>query len=268
MRFSIDPVLPSFAFRSHIHLPFSGMIFSHSTYDALESEGFFHLLHSLISSHHIFDVNIGYYKWRHSVVFDAVSSIIITDERQEIHERICDSFRRSSSTSCDVQRARHYSIAHRWDEAWDQYMEAGKRSEKIFDYAHAVTCYNEAKQCLRERSPLREKIACSTALGWCLQALECYDEAGIELESSLEATMSLPENDREEEYSLLTALAKVKASQSKYGDAIKLYERALPIVDTKTHSPKWLAHHISSYGEILRKVSSGLLCYLSYRKID
>eukprot|EP00804_Cyclotella_cryptica_P020226 CCRYP_010919-RA/>CCRYP_010919-RA protein AED:0.03 eAED:0.03 QI:456/1/1/1/1/1/5/369/1533 len=230
-----------------------GMIFPHKTYDVLESEGFFRLLHSLISSHHIFDFDDDWYKWRHSVVFDAVSSIIITDERQEIHERICDSFRRSSSTSCDVQRAKHYSIAHRWDEAWDQYMDAGKRSEKIFDYTHAVTCYNKAKQCLRERSSPREKIACSTALGWCLQALECYDEAEKELESSLEATMSLPENDREEEYSLLTALAKVKASQSKYSDAIKLYERALPIVDTKIHSPKWLAHHISSYGEILRK---------------
>jgi hypothetical protein len=46
----------------------------------------------------------------------------------------------------------------------------------------------------------------------------------------------------------------VKSSQSKYREAIELYERAVPIVDKKTHSPKWLARHISSFGEILRKV--------------
>lgn len=87
-----------------------------------------------------------------------------------------------------------------------------------------------------------------------MQALERFDAAERELESSLEWTMSLPENDRHEEYSLLTALAKVKSFRSKYREAIELYERALPLVDTNAHSPKWLAHHISSYGEILRKV--------------
>jgi tetratricopeptide (TPR) repeat protein len=135
-------------------------------------------------------------------------------------------------------------------------MDAGKQCEKIFDYTGAVACYNLAKCSRRKRSALREKIACSTALGWSLQALERYDEAEKELESSLEWTMSLPENDRHEEYSLLTALAKVKAYRSKYREAIELYERALPIVDTNAHSAKWVAHHIGSYGEILRKVTN------------
>lgn len=234
-----------------------GVIFSPTTYEALVSDGLFETLQALMKTHRIFCLNDeGWFKWRFSVVFDAVSSIIITDERQELHEGICLGFSKSASTVCDVQRARHYSITHRLNEAWDLLMDAGKQCEKIFDYTGAVACYNLAKCSRRKRSALREKIACSTALGWSLQALERYDEAEKELESSLEWTMSLPENDRHEEYSLLTALAKVKAYRSKYREAIELYERALPIVDTNAHSAKWVAHHIGSYGEILRKVTN------------
>lgn len=232
-----------------------GMIFSPTTYEALVADGLFETLQALMKSHRIFCLNHeGWFKWRFSVVFDAVSSIIITDERQELHEGICEGFSRTASTVCDVQRARHYSITHRLNEAWDLLMDAGKQCEKIFDFIGAVALYKMAKCSRRKRSALREKIACSTALGWSLQALERHDEAEKELESSLEWTMSLPENDRHEEYSLLTALAKVKAYRSKYREAIELYERALPIVDTNAHSAKWLAHHISAYGEILRKV--------------
>lgn len=194
-----------------------GMIFTPATYEALDTDGFFDCLRNLMKSHRIFRLNSdGSFKWRHSVVFDAVSSIIITDERHEIHERICEAFSRSTSTACDVQRGGHYIFSNRLDEAWDQYMDAGKQSEKVCDFTHAVQCYNKAKCCRHKRSTLRGKIACSTALGWSLQALERYDEAEKELESSLEWTMSLPKDDRHEEYSLLTALAKVKSFRSKY----------------------------------------------------
>lgn len=229
-------------------------MFSTSTYEALYSEGIFDVLRSLMKTHRIFYIHDNLYNWRQSVVFDAVSSIIITDERQEIHERICNSFGRSVSTTCDVQRARHYSVTRMLSECFDQYMDAGKQSEKFLDYTHAVTCYRQAKLSRRKRSALREKIACSTSLGWCLQALERYDDAEKELESALEWAMSLSENERHEEYSLLTALAKVKSFRSKYREAIELYERALPLVDTNAHSSKWLAVHTSSYGEILLKV--------------
>lgn len=232
-----------------------GMIFSPETYKALKVNGLFDILDNLKNSHRLFYLNSDRsFRWRHSVVFDAISSIIISDERQEIHERICESISKMASTSCDVQHARHYFISRRLDEAWDRYMDAGKQSEKVYDYAHAVQCYNQAKCSRRKRSSLREKIACSTALGWSLQALERYDEAEKELESSLEWTMTLPEDERHEEYSLLTALAKVKTKRSKHQEGIDLYERALPLVDTNAHSAKWLAHHISSYAEILRKV--------------
>jgi hypothetical protein len=125
------------SFNTHLLMSSIGMVFSPTIYEALHSEGLFDVLHSLIKSHRMFYVDQDLcYKWRHSVVFDAVSSIIITDERQEIHERICDSFSQSASTACDVQRARHYSITHRLNEAWDVYMDAGKQSEKVFDYTH------------------------------------------------------------------------------------------------------------------------------------
>lgn len=231
-----------------------GMIFTPETYESLKSDGLFDTLNYLTSTHSLFYNNHGYYIWRYSVIFDAVSSIIITDERQEIHERIADSFGASGCTTCDVQRARHYSLTHRLNEAWDQYMDAGKQSEKKFDFTHALTCYSHAKLNRRKRSSLIEKLSCSTSLGWCLQALERYDDAEKELESALEWTMSLSENNRHAEYSLLTALAKVKSHQSKYREAIDLYEKALPLIDSGSHSPKWLANHISSYGEILRKV--------------
>lgn len=44
--------------------------------------------------------------------------------------------------------------------------------------------------------------------------------------------------------------------------AIELYEKALPLVETNAHSAKWLAHHTSSYGEILRKVRDVSTVYL------
>ena len=231
-----------------------GMIFSPETYEALNSDGLFDTLNYLTSTHSLFCNKDGHYMWRYSVVFDAVSSILITDERQEIHERIADSFSQSASTTCDVRRAKHYSIAHRLNEAWDLYMDAGKQKEKLFDFKNALTCYNQAKLNRRKRSSLVEKLSCSTSLGWCLQALERYDDAEQELETALEWTMSLSDNDRHAEYSLLTALAKVKSHQSKYREAIDLYEKALPLIDSGSHSPKWLANHVSSFGEILRKV--------------
>lgn len=180
------------------------MIFSPATYPVLQSEGFFDILRSL-KSFFDFDYCGSSFRWRQSVVFDAVSSIIISDEKQELHMRICDSFDRNLSTNnCDVQQARHYSIVCRFDEALDQYMDAGKRSEKLFDYTHSVSCYNQAKLCLRQKSSIREKISCSAALGWSLQASELYDDAVEELESALELTKSLPEDNCEEEYLLLT----------------------------------------------------------------
>lgn len=82
-------------------------------------------------------------------LFEALQSIIISNERTEIHERICDSFDRMSEMSVgDVQHAKHYSMAGKWNEACDKYMESGIVASHSFNFVDAVACYEEAKKCL------------------------------------------------------------------------------------------------------------------------
>ncbi|KAL7471236.1 hypothetical protein ACHAXS_011573 [Conticribra weissflogii] len=244
-----------------------GTTFRIERFEALKYEGFYESLLAVIASHGIFDkIDVEHYKWKHISVFEAVESIIISNERIEIHGRIADALNPLTvdHVEGDAQFARHYSMADRWTEAYSQYMEAGKKAERNLDFMGAVSLYKQAESCLKrmEGQPsLEQRLSPRIALGLCLRELIRYDDAEIELEYCLNATTTVSEESRasieftETYLKVITALATLKQAQSKYPEAIELYDRALPIAreNQGLHSQVWLANHVAAYAEILRK---------------
>ncbi|KAL7538375.1 hypothetical protein ACHAXR_010346 [Thalassiosira sp. AJA248-18] len=261
-----------------------GIMFDITKYQSLKDEqGLHDSLQEVMASHGIFDEKNGRYKWKHVALYEAVQSIIISNERIEIQDRIADSLQQQREEDDELsgnvnksinshnmgnnnnhaQYARHYVMAERWDEAFDQYMEVGKKAEERLDFVGAVGMYRQAKLCLtksRKKPSLRRKLSPHAALGWCLRELVQYEKAESELEFCLKQTMAVPERRRnsqfkEIELDVVTTLATLKQAQSKYSQAMEMYERALPIAraNKEKHSRVWLAHHVSSCAEIHRK---------------
>jgi tetratricopeptide (TPR) repeat protein len=243
-----------------------GFMFNLNLYEALKHEGLQKSLEEVIASHGIFDkLEGGTYRWKNIATFEAVESIIISNERREIHERIAASLQHLSNESKGiVLYARHHAMAKQWDQAFDLYMIAGKKAEEEIDFTGAVSLYTKAKPCLsraRNKPSLKRKLSPHAALGSCYRELVRYDEAEEELEFCLEQTMDVPEDERdlafrEIEIDVITTLATLKQAQSKYGEAMDLYERALPTArGTKElqSNTVWLAHHVANCAEIYRK---------------
>ena len=69
--------------------------------------------------------------------------------------------------------------------------------------------------------------------------------------------MTVPEYRRnvDIELEVVTTLAMLKQSQSKYSEAMAMFGRALPLAraNKEKHSQVWLAHHVASCAEIHRK---------------
>ena len=243
-----------------------GFTFDLNIYEALKREGFDASIEEMMTTHGIFHkLDTGVYRWKDVAAFEAVESIIISNERKEIHERIVGSLQRLSIKSKGiVAYARHHAMAKQWERAFDLYMLAGKKAEEEVDFTGAVSLYMEAKPCLsrtRTKPTLKRKLSPHAALGSCYRELVRYDEAEEELEFCLDKTMDVPENERdlayrEIEIDVITTLAKLKQAQSKYGEAMKLYERVLPTArGTKElrSDTVWLAHHVANCAEIYRK---------------
>ena len=272
-----------------------GITFDLNKYEALKNEqGLHDSLQEVIESHGIFDCDqstksiidgsVCIYRWKHVAVFEAVESIIISNERIEIHCRIADSlaqledddhYSRSSSisgnnninSSKDNDDAQYYAwdyvMAQRWDDAFDRYMEAGTHAEERLDFVGAVTMYQQAEACLtksHKKPSLRRRLSPHAAMGWCLRELTRFEEAEMELEFCLKKTMAVPEEKRNEQFEeieldVVTTLATLKQAESKYSEAMEMYERALPIAraNREKHSRVWLAHHVSACAEIYRK---------------
>jgi tetratricopeptide (TPR) repeat protein len=241
-----------------------GITFDVDKYSSLCLHGFHDSLQELITSHGIFYKTNGHcYRWRHVAVYEAVLTIIISNERFEIQGRIADSLQDLPlSRICNngVQYARHYALAERWDEAFDRYMEAGDEAEKKHDFAGAVGIYQQAKICLtktRNNPSLQRRLSPHAALGLCLRELMRYDDAEAELEFCLSQIMTVPEylRNAEIELEVVTTLAMLKQYQSKYSEALAMYARALPLAraNKERHSEVWLAHHVASCAEIHRK---------------
>ena len=231
-----------------------GLNFDLDMYTTLKDEGLYASLQEIISSLGIFELIDGhYFRWKHVAVFEAVQSIIISNERRELHGQIADSLRNLTNVH-NSRYARHSVYAAQYDDAFDRYMSAGDEAEKKSDYLAAVGFYQQAKVCLSKSSTkptLRRRLSPYAALGWCLRELIRYDEAEMELEYCQSECSKVPEEKRNQrfeeiELDVTTSLATLKQAQSKYSEAIDMYERALPNAraNVKKHSKVWLANHV------------------------
>jgi len=230
--------------------------------------GFHNALQEVIASHGIFCESDGCYSWKHVAVYEAVESIIISNERFEIQNCIADSLSLFQDGNLDdkddnAQYARHFIMAERWDEAFDQFMEAGSKAEERLDFVGAVAMYEQAKMCLVKstRTPsLRRKLSPHNALGWCLRELVRYDDAEHELEFCLKQINDVAEEEKDSEFQeieleVVTTLATLKQALSKYSEAMEMFDQALPTArdNKEKHSFMWLANHVASCAEIHRK---------------
>lgn len=123
----------------------------------------------------------GRYKWKRREVFEAVSSVVISNERRELHGAIVDGFSDFDEPSGDenanddekptdeeapstgqsseqrirkrpgsVLLARHSALASRWDVAFSHYTAAGASAEVMMKFTEAEGMYRKAIVCWEE----------------------------------------------------------------------------------------------------------------------
>lgn len=249
-----------------------GYSFDADVYKALTGDvDFIPKIKHLAASFNAFERTEGNrYKWKHQAVYEAVKSLLVKSQREKIHSIIVEAFERTALEENigalgkgDVHRllARHCSLANKWDSAFNQYMEAGKRAEETHNFSEAASMYEEALETQEKMVPkplLRSRLLPSVNLGNCLRELAKYTEAEEVLTQCLtEAERAMQEIDGDEQLyvHVLTSLATLYRAESKYEDARKLYEEALPIARNiqESRSSLWLAGQIAGYAEILRK---------------
>jgi predicted ATPase/class 3 adenylate cyclase len=205
------------------------------------------------------------FRWKQQAVFEAVKSLLMANQRQNIHRMIVDAFRTNGFDPSkldlkggDVHRllARHCALAEDWPAAFEQYMLAGDRAKENFNFNEASKMYEEAidyQAKMTEQLTLRSRMIPTIKLGTCLRELARYREAEALISRCLvEAEIGL---DEELYVRALTAMAALHQARSNYDDARGLYETALPIARNiqESESSLWLAENIAGYGETLRK---------------
>jgi len=257
-----------------------GYSFDINIYEALESGlGFQSRLAHLEEMFEIFErLGDGRYQWKHRAVYEAVRSVIITNERVEIHAMISEEIEKAENESRkqdgkglndSVLRARHCVLADKFDSALQMYMSAGKRAEERFNFSEAEVMYRQAIDCIKRAGSdvvagLLSSPKASLARirrGSCLRELGQYDEAEEEIEKCKIETEKIRKDnsgdvgDDDVYLEALAALATLRQAQSKYSEARMLYEEALPTARAEQgrHSALWVAGHIARYAEILRK---------------
>uniref|UniRef100_A0A7S4SA71 Guanylate cyclase domain-containing protein n=2 Tax=Ditylum brightwellii TaxID=49249 RepID=A0A7S4SA71_9STRA len=249
-----------------------GFSFDENAYEALdENLDFMPRVKTLAATHDVFERIDGHrYKWKHQAVYEAVKSLLIGNQRAQIHSMIVDVFEHyhknghfSNMVKCDLHRlfAWHCTLAGKWDAAYNQYMEAGKRAEETYNFPEAAKMYEEAISSQKKIDPLpllRSRLLPTVKLGNCLRELARYNDAEEVLKTCLEeAERAMKKSDADEQMYVhsLTALAALNQAQSKYNEAKELYEKALPIARNlqESRTSLWLAVHIAGYAETLRK---------------
>ena len=220
--------------------------------------------------HECFEQTGSQFRWKQQAVYEAVKSLLMVNQRQNIHRMIVRAFKQSKidheeidMKGGDVHRllGRHCALAQDWTGAFEQYMKAGDRAKATFNFNEASKMYEEAidfQAKMSEQPPLRSRMMPTINLGTCLRELARYKEAEAVLTRGLnEAQREFSDITLDEQLYVraLTALAALYQAQSKYEAARKLYEKAVPIARNiqESRSSLWLAGNIAGYAETLRK---------------
>ena len=227
-------------------------------------------IRELATMHDCFEQTGSHFRWKQQAVYEAVKSLLMVNQRQNIHKMIVRAFKQSEMVNGnldikggDIHRllGRHCALAEDWSGAFEQYMKAGDRAKATFNFNEASKMYEEAidfQAKMSEQPPLRSRMIPTINLGTCLRELARYREAEAVLTRCLvEAQSELSDIALDEQLYVraLTALAALYQAQSKYDAARKLYEKAVPIARNiqDSRSSLWLAGNIAGYAETLRK---------------
>ncbi|KAL7469251.1 hypothetical protein ACHAXS_009513 [Conticribra weissflogii] len=227
-------------------------------------------IRELAAKHECFEQTGSHFRWKQQAVYEAVKSLLMVNQRQNIHRMIVRAFKQHKISNDDIDvkggdvhrlLGRHCALAQDWAGAFEQYMKAGDRAKATFNFNEASKMYEEAidfQAKMSEQPPLRSRMIPTINLGTCLRELARYKEA--------EAVLTRCLNEAQSEFSditldehlyvrALTALAALYQAQSKYEAARKLYEKAVPIARNiqESKSSLWLAGNIAGYAETLRK---------------
>ena len=224
-------------------------------------------IEELSEKHGCFEKCGSQFRWKQQAVYEAVKSLLMVNQRQKIHKMIVRAFEQSKINVAaikggDLHRllGRHCALAEDWTGAFEQYMKAGDRAKATFNFNEASKMYEEAIdfQARTKQQSFRSRMVPTIDLGTCLRELARYKEA----EAVLTRCLSEAQDDNsdiamDEELFVraLSALAALFQAQSKYPEARRLYERAVPIARDiqESRSSLWLAANIAGYAETLRK---------------
>jgi DNA-binding CsgD family transcriptional regulator len=89
------------------------------------------------------DQTSGSFRFRHSLLAEAIYATILPGEREELHARLADELARSG-TADPAELARHWAAAGRSAEALVASIEAAKRAEAVFGLAEAAAHLDRA----------------------------------------------------------------------------------------------------------------------------
>lgn len=243
-----------------------GPSFDPEEYLALDRNiGFMSRIQELATTHGVFErTSTGRYRWKQQILFLSIQSIILTEEKREIHESILRTFGAYDENADPALLARHSAHAGNFEEAVALYVEAGTRSEEKFHFGEAENFFAQAMESQKHigstssgggggSAAIKKSLIPKIKRGDCLRELAMYDESEKLLTECLYAVRDSDNND--EVLQVLAALATLKQATSCYQEARALYQDALTIARATegSHSNIWLARHISRFGEILRK---------------
>lgn len=243
-----------------------GPSFDPAEYRALDRNmGFMSRIQELAVTHGVFErTSTGRYRWKQQILFLSIQSIILTEEKREIHESILRTFGAYDENADPALLARHSAHAGNFEEAVSLYVEAGTRSEEKFHFGEAENFFAQAMESQKHigstssgggggSAAIKKSLIPKIKRGDCLRELAIYDESEKLLTECLYAVRDSDSDD--EVLQVLAALATLKQATSCYQEARALYQDALSIARATegSHSNIWLARHISRFGEILRK---------------
>ena len=225
-----------------------------------------------------------HFRWKQQAVYEAVKSLLMVNQRQNIHRMIVNAFRANeidpnelALKGGDVHRllGRHCALAEDWAAAFEQYMKAGDRAKAAFNFNEASKMYEEAidyQAKMTEPLTLRSRMIPTINLGACFRELARYREAEAVLTRCLnEAETNSADITLDDELYVLalTAMAALHQARSNYNEARKLYEKAVPIARKiqESGSSLWLAGNIAGYADTLRKSGDLPQAELHHREV-
>ena len=135
------------------------------------------------------------YKWKQAAVYEAVSSLLVTTQRKEIHKMIVDGFQRQTESGVSLSKgemhfrmAIHCMKAGRYGDAHDAFLRAASYAERMYRFDEALRLYKEAIGCQNRMNTEHDskELLPTLLMGDCYRKVARYQEARSALESCLE----------------------------------------------------------------------------------